>query len=51
MRREEGQKEGRLNINGAISVSLRRLSRVKEEGLSEEQMIDEILRNRNYLEG
>ena len=40
-----------MNINGNISVSLRRLSRIKDEGLSEEQMIDEILRKRNYLEG
>ena len=46
---EKRQKEGRLNLNSNISVSLRQIMRSREKGLSEAQMLEAILSKRTYL--
>ena len=36
-------------MNGGVSISLRRLTKYKEEGLTADKLLDKILQKRDYL--
>lgn len=45
-----GKKEGRLSLAGNLSISLRRINKDKQNGVSEQDLLSEIFRKREFLD-